>query len=195
MNTIALRGGRALAGDRETGVGHLGAVRGVVQLRARQRSRRQVRAQERERVDADREPGLAVVGEHPLPAGEIAQLRGRRGGIERERELLRLAARALAPRAAGRRGRAPRAGRAACRRSSRTRRPRRVPRARPARAGRVARGRRRPGRPVRVALGHERRRVVLSDRCDVREPDPHRVRPGALQQNVARLEGAASTAR
>jgi hypothetical protein len=49
-----------------------------------------VRTEERERMRSDREPGMAIVREHPLPASEIAKL-GRRGGlVEQERQLLRL---------------------------------------------------------------------------------------------------------
>src|SRR5204862_6708804 len=67
----------------------LAAVGRVVELLAREHRRWQVGAEELERMDSDREAGLAVVGEHPFPAGEVGQVGSLGGRVERERQLLR----------------------------------------------------------------------------------------------------------
>ena len=65
--------------------------RAIAELLARERPCGEVRAKERERVRLDRHARVAVVGEHALPAREVAE--GRRLGrrLELERELLQLA--------------------------------------------------------------------------------------------------------
>ena len=122
-----------------------------------------------ERVQVDRDARPGVVGEHPLPVGQVGEL-GRGGGrIERERELLVLPDRLrpedepelpeqVAPLAEAV------AGAAADERLE------------------LARVERRPPcevadvlvRPVRVPLGDERLGVVLPHRAHVGEPDPDR---------------------
>ena len=79
-----VRRGRPLPRDREARVGHGRSVRRTVQLVTRERPRGQVRPQQQQRMDADRQPREAVVGRHPLPAREIPQL-GSGGGRDRAR--------------------------------------------------------------------------------------------------------------
>ena len=62
------------------------------QLLAREHALGQVRAQELERVDADREARAPVVGEHALPRRLLGQLRRLGCRVERQRQLLLLAA-------------------------------------------------------------------------------------------------------
>jgi hypothetical protein len=130
-----------------------------------------VRPEERERVRPDREIRLPVVGEHALPAREVGELRRLRGGIERKRELLRLSARALDRSRPGREAELPQEVAAprteAVARSAPDERLERVTGDLRA-AGEVADV---PERPVRLPLGLQRLRVVLSDRRDVRQPD------------------------
>ena len=71
----AVRGRRALTGDGHARDGDLAPVRVIEKLGARERPVGKVRAEERERMRPDREPRMAVVGEHPLPAGQVAELR------------------------------------------------------------------------------------------------------------------------
>src|SRR5262249_18402457 len=71
---------------------HGRAVRSLSQLRARQRPQGQMRPQELEWMDADGEARRLVVGEHPLPHRRFGQVGRLDRGLERQRELLRLAA-------------------------------------------------------------------------------------------------------
>ena len=73
-------------------------LRSVRQLGARRDAARQVRPQQLQRMDADRERRVLVVGEHPLPAGLRRQLRDLGGRLERQRELAVAAAERLAAR-------------------------------------------------------------------------------------------------
>ncbi len=65
-------------------------VRDAGELARSTAARRQVRPQQRERVDADRQARVPVVGEHPLPHRSGSGSSGARDrGLERQRELLR----------------------------------------------------------------------------------------------------------
>ena len=90
-----LRGRRPLPRDREAGEGDRRAVRRLVQLGARERPPRAGAAGAASADGPDGEARLPVVGEHPLPAREVGERGGLGGRVERERELLRLAPRAL----------------------------------------------------------------------------------------------------
>ncbi len=117
-------------------------------------------------MHADRQRRVPVVGEHPLPVGLAGQLRRLRGRLERERELPRPAARALAAR---RRAELPQEVAPRAPHVARPGRDERLERAEPDRraAREVAELR------VRL-LRDDRLRLLLADRADVAEPDPHR---------------------
>ena len=70
-----VRGRRALTRDRHPRERDRRPVPRLVELGARERAGRQVRAEERERVRPDREARVPVVGEHPLPAREVGAAR------------------------------------------------------------------------------------------------------------------------
>ena len=91
----AVRRLRALARDGHPRHRQLAAVREPRQLDGGHGLRRQVGTEELERMDADREPRSAVVGEHLLPGGLLGQRRRLRRRLERQRELARAAARGL----------------------------------------------------------------------------------------------------
>ena len=127
-------------------------------------------------MHADREARRPVVGEHPLPRRVLSQRRGRRGRVERQRELAvpPPAARARSARAA--RSRAPRGAPVPAARTSRTRPRQRAPRAAAGRARFAARAR----APLRTDRAAPRSATTasassLAERAHVREPDPHRV--------------------
>ena len=114
---------------------------------------------------ADREAGQPVVGEHPLPVGLLREVRHRRGGLERQRKLAVSLPHALRAR-------------------DDARAPEELPPRPEAVAGargdeRLQRGpvhRRAPGEVGDVGvrlLGRHRLGLLLADRPDVAEPDPH----------------------
>ncbi len=89
----AFCGRRPLAGDDHSGHRHLRPVECQRHVMAREDIGRKVRAQELQRVDADRDARRPVVGEHPLPVGRLREHGGLDRRIERQRQLPRLAAR------------------------------------------------------------------------------------------------------
>ena len=91
----------ALARDDHARHRDVGAVWPLGQLLGREDVGVEVRAQQLQRVQPDRQRGGAVVGEHPLPVGELLESRRRRGGrVEGEGELAVEAAVLRAPGAA-----------------------------------------------------------------------------------------------
>src|SRR5918996_194760 len=167
-----LRGRRPLTGDGHSRERDATAVRLLVELRARERPRREGLAEEGEGMRPHREPRVAVVGEHPLPARQLTERRGLDRRLERERELLRLAVGSGHRRRPEREPELPQevatraegvAGAALHERYEALAREPCPPRE----VADVAE------RPVRLPLGDERLRVVLSDRGDVREADAH----------------------
>ena len=56
-----------------------------------------MRTQQLERMEADRDARARIVGEHPLPVGQVGQVGCRRRRLERERELDVLALDRLRP--------------------------------------------------------------------------------------------------
>jgi hypothetical protein len=78
---------RALSRDREAGHRHPGPVGRAFQVGAREHLAGQVRPEELERVEADREAREAVVGEHPLPGRLLGQVGHLARRLEREGEL------------------------------------------------------------------------------------------------------------
>jgi hypothetical protein len=173
----SLRRRRALARDRHPRDGNCAAVRGLLELGTRERADGKMRAQERERVRPDGERRMPVVGEHPLPARQVAKLRGRGRRLERERQLLRLAVR---PRDGLRPEHepelpeeiAPLAVEAVARAALDERL---EPAARELDAAREVADV--PKRPVRLAHGHDCLRLLVCDGSDVTEADPNRRNP------------------
>ncbi len=170
----SLGGRRALARDRHAGDRDARPVLLLAEHARRERPVGKVRSEQLERMDADRDARQPVVGEHPLPRGLPRELGRADRRVERERELVLLAARA------GNRLRA--------------RDEAELPEERaPALAEAVARARGHerlelvatelgplcqvahvPVRPVPLALGDDKRGVVLADVRDVLDPHPHR---------------------
>ena len=135
----------------------------LMQLGARQRPRRQVRTEERERVRPDRETGLPVVREHSLPARQVGQLGRLRRRLERQRELLRLALRPLHRARPGREAELPEKV------ASRGPKPSQAP---PGRARRAP-----PGRPAHGERGRRRRERGRSRPVRPRAPRRRPFRP------------------
>ena len=135
---------------------------------ARDRVSGQVGAQQLERVLGEADPDRAVVGDQPLPARELAQ-RGRRGRLERQRELH-----------AARRPACPGVTTPIC--HSASRRAQALAGARPGepleRVPARARARREIARvgvvAAALALGDQRPDLLLLDAEHVAEADPHR---------------------
>src|SRR5262245_13409122 len=83
----AVRRRRALSCDDEAGDRDPAPVLEVVEIGARRYLGGQVRAEEIERVDADRHARRPVVRQHPLPRRLLGKLRYLRGRLERKRQL------------------------------------------------------------------------------------------------------------
>ena len=168
----ALGGRGPLAGDHEAGHAHAAAVR--VASRAPCsccRSCGQAGAHQLERVLAQRHAGRAVVGQHPLPGAQRAQL-GALVRVERQRQLgarPRPGCRARRPRAST--ARAGGARRARRRRARRTRPPRPAGRASPRRRPTARRGRRASAsraRRSRACRGRGHAVALRDHRADLR---------------------------
>ena len=173
----AVRGRRPLAGHGHPGHGHAGPVRCLAQVMAGKDTWREVRAQELHRMHADGEARLAVVGEHLLPLRRLREARAsRRSG--------RAEGRAGAPRRPSRARSRERGTRPSSQSSARRDVPSESQAPEAIRLSsppcpidvRCASSTTSSNGPPRPLLG-ERLRVVLADRRDVLEPDPHRVRP------------------